>query len=124
MAPIQIKAGHKEEFIRAMLEDAQGSVNNGPGSLRFDVVQDAADPNRIQLCEVYQDEAAFQAHLLAPHLDVRRIAPGLSALRTWDTYSDTGALPPPAGIWPGLKGSRTTDGTGWHAMLGTPKEHI
>jgi hypothetical protein len=26
VAPIQIKEGHKEEFIKAMLEDARGSV--------------------------------------------------------------------------------------------------
>ena len=68
IAPIQIKEGHKEEFMVAMLDDAHGSVNDEPGCLRFDVIQDAGDPNRIWLYEVYKDESAFQAHLQTPHL--------------------------------------------------------
>jgi quinol monooxygenase YgiN len=67
IAPIQIKEGHKDQFIEAIIEDAKGSVNDEPGCLRFDVVQDAGDPNRIWLYEVYEDEAAFQAHTQAPH---------------------------------------------------------
>ena len=45
VAPIQIKEGHKDEFIEALLEDAKGSVNDEPGCLRFDIVQDAGDSN-------------------------------------------------------------------------------
>ena len=41
IAPIQIKDGHKDEFIEALLEDARGSVNDEPGCLRFDVIQDS-----------------------------------------------------------------------------------
>ena len=67
IAPIQIKEGYREEFIEAMLDDAKGSVNDEPGCLRFDVIQDAGDPHRIWLYEVYKDEAAFQAHTQAPH---------------------------------------------------------
>ncbi len=67
VAPIQIKEGHKEEFVAGLLEDAKGAVNDEPGCLRFDVIQDAGDPNRVWVYEVYTDEAAFQAHLQAPH---------------------------------------------------------
>ena len=67
IAPIQIKEGHKEQFMQAIIEDAKGSVNDEPGCLRFDVIQDAGDENRIWLYEVYRDEAAFQAHTQAPH---------------------------------------------------------
>ena len=67
VAPLQIKQGHKEEFIQAMLENAQSAVNSEPGCLRFDVIQDAGDANRVWLYEIYTDEAAFQAHLQAPH---------------------------------------------------------
>ena len=67
IAPIQVKEGCKEQFMEAIIEDAQGSVNDEPGCLRFDVIQDADDPNRIWLYEVYRDEAAFQAHTQAPH---------------------------------------------------------
>ena len=68
VAPIQIKPGYKDQFIEAVVEDARSSVANEPGCLRFDVIQDANDANRIWLYEVYKDEAAFQAHLQAPHL--------------------------------------------------------
>ena len=67
IAPIQIKEGAKDQFMEAITEDAKGSVNDEPGCVRFDVIQDAGDPNRIWLYEVYQDEAAFQAHTQAPH---------------------------------------------------------
>ena len=67
VAPIQIKPGFKDQFIEEMIGDARGSVNDEPGCLRFDVIQDANDENRIWLYEVYKDEAAFQAHTQAPH---------------------------------------------------------
>ena len=67
IAPIQIKEGFKDRFIEEMILDARGSVNDEPGCLRFDVIQDTNDPNRIWLYEVYRDEAAFQAHTQAPH---------------------------------------------------------
>ena len=49
VAPIQIKEGHSESFIEAMLEDAKGSVNNEPGCLRFNVIPDGADANHLVL---------------------------------------------------------------------------
>ena len=67
IAPIDIKAGSKDQFIKGIIDDAKGSVNDEPGCLRFDVIQDAAEPNRIWLYEVYKDEDAFQAHTKAPH---------------------------------------------------------
>ena len=62
VAPIQIKNGFKEQYLNGMIENARGAVNDEPGCLRFDVIQDASDGNRIWLYEVYRDEAAFQAH--------------------------------------------------------------
>ena len=67
VAPIQIKEGFKEQFINGMIENARGAVNDEPGCLRFDLIQDASDGNRIWLYEVYRDEEAFQAHTQAPH---------------------------------------------------------
>lgn len=64
---IDIKPEHREAFIEAMLEDARGSRENEPGCVRFDVIQDEANPNRIYLYEVYRDRAAFEAHLQTPH---------------------------------------------------------
>ena len=67
MVTINIKPGHKEAFMASMLDDARGSNNDEPGCLRFDVLQDNDNPNRIHLYEVYQDEAALDAHRQAPH---------------------------------------------------------
>ncbi|PKB71281.1 MAG: hypothetical protein BZY87_06155 [SAR202 cluster bacterium Io17-Chloro-G6] len=74
VAPLQIKEGHKAEFLEALMEDARGSNNDEPGCLRFDVIQDAEDEHRIWLYEVYKDEAAFKAHTEAPHFAVFREA--------------------------------------------------
>lgn len=67
IAPIQIKEGHKEQYVAGIKENASGAVNDEPGCLRFDVIQDADDGNRIWVYEIYKDEAAFQAHTQAPH---------------------------------------------------------
>jgi len=67
MVTIKIKPEHHDAFMEAMLGDARGSAYDEPGCLRFDVVQDANDPNTIYLYEVYRDEAALEAHRQAPH---------------------------------------------------------
>ena len=68
IAPIQIKHDFKAEFIEAMILDAKGSVENEPGCLRFDIIQDADHSDRIWLYEVYKDEAAFKEHTKTPHI--------------------------------------------------------
>ena len=54
-----------------MIENARGTVNDEPGCMRFDVIQDASDGNSIWLYEVYRDEEAFQAHTQGPHIKFR-----------------------------------------------------
>ena len=95
IAPIQIKAGYKDQFIEAVVEDARSSTANEPGCLRFDVIQDANDANRIWLYEVYKDEAAFQAHLQAPHLLKFR-----ETTQDWRVEGLQGAGRGSSNIWP------------------------
>ena len=64
---INIKPGFKDQFMASMLGDARGSNNDEPGCLRFDVLQDNEDENKLHLFEVYEDEAAVDAHRNAPH---------------------------------------------------------
>ena len=64
---IQVKPGFREQFIEASFGDAQGSVRDEPGCLRFDILQDDADLNRFHLYEVYEDQKAIDAHRNAPH---------------------------------------------------------
>ena len=63
----KIKAAHKDAFMASLFDDAKGSNEDEPGCLRFDVLQDNEDPNRIHLYEVYKDQAAVDAHRQAPH---------------------------------------------------------
>lgn len=95
IAPIKIKDGYKEQFVEAMLDDAKGSVQNEPGCLRFDVIQDAGDPNLIWLYEVYVDEAAFQVHMQTPHFIKWR-----DTVKDWFADRPTGAARGSAVIWP------------------------
>ena len=64
---IRIQPPHREAFMDAMLDDASHSVQDEPGCLRFDVLEDVDDPNQIYLYEVYRNEEALEAHRQAPH---------------------------------------------------------
>lgn len=96
IAPIQIKNGYKDRFIEEMISDAKGSINNEPGCLRFEVIQDAEEPNRIWLYEVYKDAEAFDAHTKAPHFIKWRDATADWINREEDFTDARGA----SNIWP------------------------
>ena len=63
---VQVKPEHIEDFIAATCENAAGTILE-PGNLRFDVLQQAADPGRFMLYEVYRDEEASKAHKQTAH---------------------------------------------------------
>lgn len=67
LVTVDIKPEHRDRFMEEILLDARGSVENEPGCVRFDVLQDDENPNRVYLYEVYRDEAAEEAHLKMPH---------------------------------------------------------
>ncbi len=54
------------EFLAATLDNARASVEE-PGVLRFDVIQDRADPAHVVLVEVYRDDDAAAAHKQTAH---------------------------------------------------------
>jgi (4S)-4-hydroxy-5-phosphonooxypentane-2,3-dione isomerase len=65
---IKIKPGFAEKFKEASFGDAQGSVRDEPGCLRFDMHQSTTDPNTFHLYEVYENQDAhLTAHRNAPH---------------------------------------------------------
>ena len=63
---VHVKPEHCAAFVQASLENARNTTGE-PGNLRFDVLQQADDPNRFVLYEVYRDEAAVKAHKETPH---------------------------------------------------------
>jgi quinol monooxygenase YgiN len=58
---------HVAAFRAAMVDNARASREREPGCRQFDVCADSADPARVFLYEVYDDRAAFDAHLASPH---------------------------------------------------------
>jgi (4S)-4-hydroxy-5-phosphonooxypentane-2,3-dione isomerase len=54
-------------FMPLMLENARASRTDEPGCRQFDVCVDPKKPERIFLYELYDDRAAFDAHLATPH---------------------------------------------------------
>jgi autoinducer 2-degrading protein len=62
-ARLDIKPEHRDAFVAEMIAHAQRCLDGEPGTVRFEVIQDEADPNRIYVYEGYRDRAAFEAHL-------------------------------------------------------------
>jgi (4S)-4-hydroxy-5-phosphonooxypentane-2,3-dione isomerase len=63
----RIKPAHIAEFEHAIIENARASHDTEPGCRQFDVCRDSADPSVFFLYELYDDDAAIQAHLQTPH---------------------------------------------------------
>jgi quinol monooxygenase YgiN len=62
----EAKPDHAEAFRAAMLANAKVSRETEPGCRQFDVCVEA-DTGRTFLYELYDDRAAFEAHLAAAH---------------------------------------------------------
>ena len=62
----RVRRDRVDDFLAATLVNARASLAE-PGVLRFDVLQDRADPGHVVLVEVYRDEQAPAAHKLTPH---------------------------------------------------------
>ncbi len=80
---VHVQPEHLEAFRAATLANARESVRE-PGIARFDVVQQADDPTRFVLVEVYRTAAAPAAHKDTPHYQAWRdaVAPMMAEPRT------------------------------------------
>jgi (4S)-4-hydroxy-5-phosphonooxypentane-2,3-dione isomerase len=86
-----------EAFVAATLENARASLRE-PGIARFDVVQQADDPTRFLLIEVYRSAEAPAAHKATAHYATWRdaVAPLMARPRTSQKYQN---LAPPDAGW-------------------------
>lgn len=86
---VQVKPEHVAAFQSATLANARASVQE-PGIARFDVVQQADDPTRFVLVEVYRTAAATTAHKETAHYAAWRdaVAPMMAVPRTSVKYSN------------------------------------
>lgn len=64
----EIQPENADKFVELINENARQSVKLEPGCHQFDVVRALDDKTKIKLYEVYEDEAAFQAHIKMPHV--------------------------------------------------------
>ena len=66
----KLKPGTAQAFNPIMNENAEASVRDEPGCSQFQVLHAEGDAETIILYEVYDDEAAFQAHLASAHFAI------------------------------------------------------
>jgi len=72
VAEFEVRPDAIDAFLEAAVADASASLANEPGCRQFDVTRSADAPNRVLLYEVYDSEAAFDAHRAMPHLKAFR----------------------------------------------------
>jgi quinol monooxygenase YgiN len=78
------------------LANAAASIHE-PGIVRFDVIQETADPTRFVLVEVYRGQEGAAAHKQTTHYQTWRdtVAPMMAEPRTSKSY----ATVTPAATW-------------------------
>jgi quinol monooxygenase YgiN len=93
---IRVKPEFIEAFTEATIENAQSSAAE-PGVARFDVAQQADDPARFVLIEVYRNADAPARHKETAHYAIWRdtVADMMAEPRSSVKYSNV--FPPEAG---------------------------
>lgn len=93
---VRVKTEFIEAFKEASVENARHSVEE-PGIARFDVIQQADDPTRFVLLEVYRTSEASTHHKETAHYATWRdaVAPMMAEVRTNVKYSNV--FPPDEG---------------------------
>ena len=67
IATVKAAAG-QEEKLASMIRELAQMVRKDAGTAQFDVYRDRDDKGAFQFLEVYDDEAAFQLHITADHV--------------------------------------------------------
>jgi (4S)-4-hydroxy-5-phosphonooxypentane-2,3-dione isomerase len=94
----RIRAGRVEDFLAATDINARASLAE-PGVLRFDVIQDQADPAHVVLVEVYRDEQASAAHKQTPHYATWRDAVAEMMAQPRESARFSAVFPADPGGW-------------------------
>lgn len=71
------RPGMEQALRDTLLAHARDCLENEPGCRQFDVCADPKDPARVFIYEVYDDEAATEAHRASAHF--QRNAPRIGA---------------------------------------------
>ena len=65
---LEIAAEKLNEFLQIVRAHGEFSENAEPGCLSFQVMVPKEEPNKVILVEVYQDDAALEAHWNSDHM--------------------------------------------------------
>ena len=86
---IRIKPEHIDAFKAATIENATNSIKE-PGVARFDFIQQADDPTRFVLNEVYRSPADVESHRASAHYNAwaAKVADMFAEPRTRTFYSN------------------------------------
>jgi autoinducer 2-degrading protein len=86
---VHVKPGAAEPFIAATRINARESRRE-PGVVRFDLLQQAGEPDRFLLVEIYRDAAAAAAHKETAHYAAWRdaVADLMAEARTSVKYAN------------------------------------
>ena len=93
----KVKPDEIDLFKKLTIENASASCKE-PGCARFDVIQQADDPTRFVLVEVYRDAGSHAAHRETPHYHawVDKAGGLLAEPRTRQIFTN---VYPPDGGW-------------------------
>jgi (4S)-4-hydroxy-5-phosphonooxypentane-2,3-dione isomerase len=64
---IDVVPGKIENYLAAIKEVGAASIKSEPGCSEFDITVSQKDPNHLFIFEVYENAAAFDAHLKSDH---------------------------------------------------------
>ncbi len=85
----RIMPGDMVAFLPLMLANAETSLSAEPGCTRFDVLTDPDHPDEVFLYEIYDDRAAFDAHLASQHFrDFDAAVAAMIAEKTVETWCE------------------------------------
>ena len=64
---IRIKPDCVDKFMAAVKENGRAARETEPGCRTFDILVDPNDRTHVMLYEIYDNQAAFEAHQQTPH---------------------------------------------------------
>jgi quinol monooxygenase YgiN len=67
LAKIVVDSSRLEEYKAILKEEAEKSVQLEPGVLTLYAVSEKENPTHFTILEIYEDSAAYRAHLQTPH---------------------------------------------------------
>ena len=85
---VRVDPARRAEFLAAITANAEATVRDEPGCLRFDVCSVEGDEHRFVFYELYRDAAAFEEHRAAPHFRTWREVAGRTVVQQINTRGE------------------------------------